>query len=101
MTGLDRWIFDAFAKLDPDVRAAFDKCEFHIAYQRITQFVPVELSAIYHDTVKDRLYTSPANSTRGRSTQTTLYRLVKGLRQDALPDDRVHRRRGMGGHPAP
>ena len=34
--------------------------QFHAAYQRITQFVSVELSAVYHDTVKDRLYTSPA-----------------------------------------
>ena len=30
LTGLDRWILDSFAKADADVRAAFDKCEFHI-----------------------------------------------------------------------
>ena len=85
LTGLDRWILAAFAKLDADVRASFDKCEFHIAYQRITQFVAVELSAIYHDTVKDRLYTSPANSPRRRSTQTTLYRLVQGFAKMLSP----------------
>ena len=85
MTGLDRWILDAFAKLDADVRTAFDKCEFHTAYQRITQFVSVELSAIYHDTVKDRLYTSPTNSSRRRSTQTTLYRLVQGFAKMLSP----------------
>ena len=85
MTGLDRWILDAFAKLDADVRTAFDKCEFHIAYQRITQFVSVELSAVYHDTVKDRLYTSPANSTRRRSTQTAIYRMVQGFAKMLSP----------------
>ena len=79
LTGLDRWILDAFAKLDAEVRGAFDACEFHAAYQRITQFVSVELSAVYHDTVKDRLYTSSANSPRRRSTQTALYRLIQSF----------------------
>ncbi|MED5494721.1 MAG: class I tRNA ligase family protein, partial [Verrucomicrobiota bacterium] len=85
LTGLDRWILDAFAKLDTDVRAAFDACEFHAAYQRITQFVSVELSAVYHDTVKDRLYTSPANSPRRRSTQTALYRLIQSFTKMLSP----------------
>jgi isoleucyl-tRNA synthetase len=39
----------------------------------------VELSAIYHDVVKDRLYTDAANSHRRRATQTVLYRMVTGL----------------------
>ena len=85
LTGLDRWILDAFAKLDADVRAAFDACEYHAAYQRITQFVSVELSAVYHDTVKDRLYTSPANSPRRRSTQTALYRLIQSFTKMLSP----------------
>ena len=45
----------------------------------------VELSAMYHDLVKDRLYTDPANSPRRRSTQTTLYRLVIQLCQLLSP----------------
>ena len=85
LTGLDRWILDAFAKLDADVRDAFDRCEFHAAYQKITQFVSVELSAVYHDTVKDRLYTSPVNSTRRRSTQSTLYRLIQSFTKMLSP----------------
>ena len=53
--------------------------EFHVVYQKVSQFVAVELSAIYHDVVKDRLYTDPANSPRRRSTQTALHRMVVGL----------------------
>jgi isoleucyl-tRNA synthetase len=79
VTGLDRWILDEFAKLSRDVAAAYDAFEFHTVYQRITQFAAVELSAIYHDVVKDRLYTDPANSERRRSTQTALYRMVGDL----------------------
>jgi isoleucyl-tRNA synthetase len=39
----------------------------------------VELSAIYDDVIKDRLYTDAANSPRRRSTQTALYRLITRL----------------------
>ena len=79
LTGLDRWILGEFAKLESEVRPAYDAYEFHVVYQKISQFAAVELSAMYHDLVKDRLYTDAANSPRRRSTQTALYRLVTGL----------------------
>jgi isoleucyl-tRNA synthetase len=79
LTGLDRWVLNEFAKLERDVLAAYDRYEFHVVYQRISQFAAVELSAIYHDVVKDRLYTDAANSPRRRSTQTAIHRLVTGL----------------------
>jgi isoleucyl-tRNA synthetase len=64
---------------------AYYNYEFHIVYQRISQFVAVELSSKYHDWVKDWLYTDPAHSHRRRSIQTTLYRLVTGLCQMLSP----------------
>jgi len=85
LTGLDRWILGEFAKIEAEVVAAYDKCEFHVVYQKLSQFVAVELSAIYHDVIKDRMYTDAANSPRRRSTQTTLYRLVTGLSQLLSP----------------
>jgi isoleucyl-tRNA synthetase len=79
LTGLDRWILDEHAKIERDVLKAYDDYEFHVVYQKVSQFVAVELSAIYHDVVKDRLYTDPAGSPRRRSTQTALHLLVGGL----------------------
>jgi len=79
LTGLDRWILDEFAQLEREALAAYDRHEFHVVYQKVSQFVAVDLSAIYHDVVKDRLYTDPANAPRRRSTQTALHRLVAGL----------------------
>ncbi len=79
MTGLDRWILDEFARLEADVLRAYEASEFHVVYQRVSQFAAVELSAVYHDLVKDRLYTDPANSIRRRSTQTALHRMVSSL----------------------
>ena len=85
LTGLDRWILGKFAALEAEVLEAYDHHEFHVVYQRVSQFIAVELSAIYHDVVKDRLYTGAANSLRRRSTQTTLLRLVTGLCQMLSP----------------
>jgi isoleucyl-tRNA synthetase len=79
LTGLDRWILDEFCRLEREVIAAYDRYEFHVVYQKLSQFVAVELSAIYHDVVKDRLYTDAANSPRRRSTQTALQRMFVGL----------------------
>jgi isoleucyl-tRNA synthetase len=85
LTGLDRWILGEFSKLEQDVIQAYDNYEFHVVYQKVSQFLAVELSAIYHDVIKDRLYTDPADSQRRRSTQTTLHRLVTGLCQMLAP----------------
>jgi len=85
LTGLDRWILGEFAKLEAEVLAAYDQYEFHVVYQKISQFIAVELSSVYHDVIKDRLYTDAANSPRRRSTQTALHRLVTGLCQMLAP----------------
>jgi isoleucyl-tRNA synthetase len=85
LTGLDRWILGEFSKLEAEVLAAYDRYEFHVVYQKVSQFIAVELSSVYHDVIKDRLYTDPASSPRRRSTQTALHRLVTGLCQMLAP----------------
>jgi len=79
LTELDRWILGQFGKLEREVMAAYEQHEFHVVYQKVSQFAAVELSAMYHDLAKDRLYTDAAQSPRRRSTQTALYRMVRGL----------------------
>jgi len=85
LTGLDRWVLGEFGKLEAGVLAAYDQYEFHVVYQKLSQFIAVELSSVYHDVIKDRLYTDAANSPRRRSTQTALHRLVTGLCQMLAP----------------
>ena len=85
LTGLDRWILGEFSKLEAEVLAAYDQYEFHVVYQKLSQFIAVELSSVYHDVIKDRLYTDAANSPRRRSTQTALHWLVTGLCQMLAP----------------
>lgn len=85
LTGLDRWILGEFSALETEVAAAYDAFEFHVVYQKLAQFVAVQLSATYHDVVKDRLYTDPFDSPRRRSTQTALHRMVTRLCQMLSP----------------
>jgi isoleucyl-tRNA synthetase len=85
LTPLDRWILDEFSRLEAAVWEAYEVCEFHQVYQRLSQFAAVELSAVYHDVIKDRLYTDPASSARRRSTQTVLHQLCTGLCQMLSP----------------
>jgi isoleucyl-tRNA synthetase len=85
LTSLDRWILWKLSQVEADVAAAYDKFEFHVVYQKLSQFAAVELSAMYHDLVKDRLYTDAAGSRRRRSTQTALNRLVTSLCQMLSP----------------
>ena len=79
ITPLDRWVLGEFAKLEAEVARAYDAFEFHVVYQKVSQFAAVELSSIYHDVVKDRLYTDAAGSPRRRSTQTALHHIASGL----------------------
>ncbi len=74
-----------FPNSETEVIAAYDKYEFHVVYQKLSQFISVELSSIYHDVIKDRMYTDAANSPRRRSTQTALHKLVAGLCQMLAP----------------
>ena len=48
-------------------------------YQRLKDFCIVDLSAIYFDVLKDRLYTSAPKSQARRSAQTALWRLGEAL----------------------
>ncbi|MFP6902895.1 MAG: class I tRNA ligase family protein, partial [Verrucomicrobiia bacterium] len=85
LTGLDRWMLDQFAAVVRDVTAAYERFEYHVVYQRISQFVSVELSAIYHDCIKDRLYAEAANAPSRRAAQTTLHRLCAALTRMLAP----------------
>ncbi|MBT5845496.1 MAG: isoleucine--tRNA ligase [Verrucomicrobiales bacterium] len=85
LTSLDRWMLDQFTAVVRDVTEAYERFEYHVVYQRISQFVSVELSAIYHDCIKDRLYAEVTNAPSRRAAQTTLHRLATGLTRMLAP----------------
>ena len=76
---LDRLALSWLAQLLARVKRAYEDYEFHQAFHRLHQFCAVEMSAIYLDILKDRLYVSKADSRERRSAQSTLYDLLQGL----------------------
>jgi len=60
-------------------RIWYDDFEFHKVYRAIYDFSTIELSSIYFDVLKDRLYTSATKSRARRSAQTALHRLALAL----------------------
>ena len=79
MEPLDQYILLRAAEVTSDVRGHYDTFTFHKAYQRLKDFCIVDLSAIYFDVLKDRLYTSAPKSHARRSAQTALWRLGDAL----------------------
>jgi isoleucyl-tRNA synthetase len=76
---IDRWALHQLQKLISRVRDAYERFEFHIVYHSVQNFCAVEMSALYFDILKDRLYTYPVRSVGRRSAQTALYDILKAL----------------------
>ncbi|SPE34183.1 isoleucyl-tRNA synthetase [Candidatus Sulfopaludibacter sp. SbA3] len=76
---LDQWILLRAEELVTKCRGWYRSFEFHKVYHTAYAFATVDLSAVYFDVVKDRLYTSAPNSQARRSAQTALYRVLDSL----------------------
>ncbi len=79
MHPLDQYILLRAADVTQDVREHYDTFTFHRLYQRLKDFCIVDLSAIYFDVLKDRLYTSAPKALMRRSAQTALWKLGNAL----------------------
>ncbi|HSY68270.1 MAG TPA: class I tRNA ligase family protein, partial [Edaphobacter sp.] len=85
MEPLDQFILARTAELDAKVREAYDDFEFHRAYQALNEYVNTDLSALYLDVLKDRLYTFAPNHPGRRSAQTALWRIAEALTRLIAP----------------
>ncbi len=82
---LDQYILARTADLDAKIRKAYDEFEFHRAYHALNEFVNTDLSALYLDVIKDRLYTFAPNAPARRSAQTALWRIAETLTRLIAP----------------
>jgi isoleucyl-tRNA synthetase len=76
---LDQWARARMGELIQRVRRAYDEYEFHLVYHPVVDFCAMDLSAIYFDILKDRLYTAGTESEKRRSAQTVLYETARDL----------------------
>ncbi|HLT05555.1 MAG TPA: isoleucine--tRNA ligase [Pseudomonas sp.] len=79
MLDLDRWAVDAAARLQAEVIEAYDEYRFWNVYHKVHNFCVQELGGFYLDIIKDRQYTTQANSIARRSCQTALFHIAEAL----------------------
>lgn len=79
MTEIDKWALHRLEEVRNKVTEAYDNYEFHIMYHTIHNFCTVDLSAIYLDVLKDRMYADAENSLPRRSAQTAMYEILYSL----------------------
>jgi isoleucyl-tRNA synthetase len=75
LTDVDSWILLRAEDLVRRCLGWYQQYEFHRVYRALYEFAITDLSAIYFDVSKDRLYTAGPSSPERRSAQTALYRL--------------------------
>jgi isoleucyl-tRNA synthetase len=85
MQPLDQYILARTAELDAAIRKAYEEFEFHRAYQALNEFTNADLSALYLDVVKDRLYTFAPKSAARRSAQTAIWRIAEAMTRLVAP----------------
>ena len=76
---IDKWALTRLNKLIRECTKAYDEYDFHAAYQAINQFCVTDMSNFYLDIIKDRLYTSKADSLERRAAQTVMYEILLSL----------------------
>jgi len=79
MLELDQWILIRAARLVEQCRAWYKELAFHRVYHAVYEFATTDLSALYFDVLKDRLYTAAPASHSRRSAQTAVYKVNYAL----------------------
>jgi len=79
MLATDRWAVQRLQKLIAEVTEAYDNFVFHKVFSLIYNFCTVDMSNIYMDVLKDRMYCDAADSATRRSGQTAMYRILESL----------------------
>ncbi len=85
MLELDKWILSKLQGLIQVADKSYDEGKFHKIYHTVKNFFIVDLSAIYLDILKDRLYVYAPKSLERRSAQTVLWYLLISLNKLLAP----------------
>ncbi|OUY06304.1 isoleucine--tRNA ligase [Acinetobacter populi] len=79
LIALDQYILQRTAEVQKTITQAYSDMSFHVVVNALTQFCINDLGGFYLDIIKDRQYTTKADSQARRSAQTALYHLVQAF----------------------
>ncbi len=85
MLEIDRWALSRLNTLISTCREGYDAYEFHTVYHAINNFCTIDMSKLYIDITKDRVYVEKADSFERRSAQTALYLIINAMTRLVAP----------------
>lgn len=85
MADMDRFMLHRLQGLVRRCAEAYETYEFHVVYHSLYNYCTIDLSSVYLDVLKDRLYTSPAESLVRRSAQTAMFHTLTAVTRIMAP----------------
>ena len=85
MEEVDQFILARYGNVAQRIVTAYDEYDYPTIFQALNAFTTVDLSALYNDISKDRLYTYGARSRERRSAQSAMYVMADGLTRLLAP----------------
>ncbi|MCP4431664.1 MAG: isoleucine--tRNA ligase [Gammaproteobacteria bacterium] len=85
MLALDSWVVAETLALQTELKALYNAYQFHTAVQKIHNFCSETLGGFYLDVIKDRQYTTQANSLARRSCQSAMYHVIESMTRWIAP----------------
>ncbi len=79
MLEIDRFALSRAAQFQAEILAHYKVYEFHPVVAKLQVYCSEDLGAFYLDVLKDRLYTTAANSKARRSAQTALWHITQAM----------------------
>ncbi|MGI5838410.1 MAG: isoleucine--tRNA ligase [bacterium] len=76
---IDRWALLRLTRLVRRVTEAYRNYDYHLVYHALHNFCAIDMSALYLDILKDRLYTTAAAGQSRRAAQTVLQVILTDL----------------------
>ncbi|MFN5579145.1 MAG: isoleucine--tRNA ligase, partial [Akkermansiaceae bacterium] len=82
---LDAWILERLHIVVKECLTAYESFEFRKVFNSINQFCTTDLSAIYIDALKDRMYCDAADSPRRLASQAAMYEIFSSITRLLAP----------------
>ncbi|MCQ9206487.1 MAG: isoleucine--tRNA ligase [Omnitrophica bacterium] len=76
---IDRWMLSRLAGVIYEADKNYSSYSFYRVFRSVYNFCVYEISSLYLDILKDRLYTFDGNSIERRSCQTVMYEILTAL----------------------
>src|SRR3569623_1797595 len=83
--GVDRYMLARLDDIVARARKAYEQYELHVVHRLLVELVTVDISALYGDVTKDRLYSDAPDPQARRAAQVVMYECLRASATLAAP----------------